>query len=162
MLIGAIKTNMSRDDIIERLQDVMGWNIISRQTIKANHCVESACIGHEWRGHCIFIAKIRINTVVDNVSGCLGLLTKQNWLSVAGGKILIFQEYNDAIGYGQIIDISNGIINKYCIFDEQDAISESNDPAITSWIDISSIIDEDDDTYIGDEVGDLVIFANAV
>ena len=153
---------MNGDYVIANIQDVMGWKLISRQSISANYSVESACIGQEWCGHCIFVAKIRGNTIVDNVSGCLGILTKENWLSVAGGQGLLFQEYNDAIGYGQIIDISNGNIDKYCIFDDQDSISESNDPNITSWVDISSIIDEDDDIYIDDEVGELVIFNNAV
>ncbi len=160
MSLGAIKSHLSANEIIKRLSAVLKSKVILFVSVDSDDRVEQACTDKEWRGHCIFITQKEDITIVENLSGCLGDLTQENWLELAKEDSLSFVEYNDAIFYAQLVEIRNGKLDKYCLFDPEDSIQESSDENITSWSDIASIADNDDDLFIQDDLGLLVVFSN--
>jgi hypothetical protein len=120
--------------------------------VKSSDAVSLACdeSGH-WRGATVFVYEVDGWTVFEDESGELGDLPPRRWQQLAGQDALLFAGYNDAIHYGELIVIENGVLLRAFMDDEDNPAArrdegrlpqETSDP-IKTWIDVASLVDED-------------------
>lgn len=115
--------------------------------VEVRHAVDQACDEQgQWRGAALLVFEHDGWSVFEDLSGCLGGIPAARWLELAGDDSLIVAGYNDSVPYGELVVVEGGAIRRAFLDDEQDPSSNvdaGEDPPLTSWIDVASIVDED-------------------
>jgi hypothetical protein len=120
--------------------------------VKSSDAASLACNeSGDWRGATVFVYEVDGWTVFEDESGELGVLPPRRWQELAEKDPLIFAGYNDAIHYGELVVIENGVIVRAFMDDEDNPAArrddgrlpqESSDP-IRSWINVASFVEDD-------------------
>ncbi len=145
-----IKDNM--ENAINRLEI---WN---RQPIKErietgyDDAVDNALDKNgQWKGACLYVYENTGWTVFEDLTGTYADIEASKWLEFAGKDGFVYAGYNDAIPYGEIIVISDGIILKDFGEDQTDPNFYHNSGEkyhdIKDWTDVAAFIDNDEVVY---------------
>ena len=154
------------------MQRLLSWSQKSELTppveVESLHAVELACNDQgQWRGCALFVYEKQEWTVFEDLTGCFSALPAKDWLRFAKDNDFLFAGYNDAIGYGELIAIQDGKVLKEFFEDRQDSKDNRNQgylpleqtQPIQSWIEVGSVVDEDE--IVGAETGWLWLLEQA-
>jgi hypothetical protein len=105
----------------------------------------------QWKGAAVFLYEVDGWTVFEDQSGELGALPPSRWQALAEKDELVFAGYNDAIHYGELVVIENGVILRAFMDDEDDPgarrdvgrLPQENTDPLRTWIDVASLVDDD-------------------
>ncbi|MBC7853498.1 MAG: hypothetical protein IAF94_08685 [Pirellulaceae bacterium] len=104
-----------------------------------------------WLGKAVFVSEVGEWTLFQDLSGALSAIPGHTWLQFAKNDELVFAGYNDAIGYGELVEVSAGIVRREFLDDRDSPESNVNagrleDPhePFESWIEVASYVDDDD------------------
>ena len=120
--------------------------------VKALDAVDLACDeSGRWKGAAVFVYEVDGWTVFEDLSGNLGALLPSRWLALAEKDDLIFAGYNDAIRYGELVVIQNGMVVRAFLDDEHDSsarrdegrLPQEHSGPLKTWIDVASLVDDD-------------------
>ena len=121
--------------------------------IKSSKAVDKACdASGNWRGVAVFVHESSGWTVFDDLTGFLASVSAPRWAELAAGDELVFAGYNDAVPYGQLIVVQNGIVVREFLEDLQDPGQNVNrarleferDSPIDGWVAVASFVDQDE------------------
>ena len=113
--------------------------------------VDLALIGEKWRGLAVFIYPSEAGTVFEELSGGLGTRTADDWLRLAQGGDLVYDDFNDAVGYAQIVVIEEGRLVRAYLQDEQEPDEDvdsgrlpvENGHPFENWMDAMGWVEDD-------------------
>jgi hypothetical protein len=120
--------------------------------VKSGDAVRLACdeVG-QWKGAAVFVYEVDGWTVFEDQSGELGDILPGRWQALAEKDALVFAGYSDAIRYGELLVIENGVVLRAFMDDENDPgarrdegmLPQENSDPIRTWIQVASLVDED-------------------
>lgn len=113
--------------------------------VQSLRAIDEATDGGEWRGHALLVYAVGDWSVFEDLSGGLGDVSPERWVSLAGEEELLFAGYNDAIPYGELVHVRDGRVTR-AFFDhptEPERRSAGTAPPLASWIDVASLVDGD-------------------
>jgi len=121
--------------------------------------------GEQWLGLAVFFYESDGWTVVEEVSGGLGLEPSEKWRALAEGGDLIYAACNDAVPYAQIIVIEKGQLVRNVLKDESDPsddvdvgrLPEESERPFKDWIDVMAWVEADEEKLVRPERGWLWI-----
>lgn len=130
--------------------------------VRGLEAVSAASAGGNWRAPvAVFVHESAGWTVFDDLTGGLAGYSSERWAAFAHNDELVFAGYNDAVPYGQLIVVRDGVIVREFLDDEQDPShnvnrgrleSEGSSP-IQNWIHAARFVDDDDLSDPGVENG---------
>jgi hypothetical protein len=142
-----------KDDALQR---VAAWQGIPQigplVATSGTDAVGLACDDQgRWRGNAVLVSDVPGWTLFQDLSGGLSAIPASEWLRFAKVDQLVFAGYNDAIGYGELIAISDGVVLREFLEDSSspDAnvnrgqLDDGHEPFKT-WIEIASFVDDDE------------------
>ena len=142
------RINLDKAAAISRLSEWLGVEIDGVVETELDSAVDKCLINGSWAGPSLYFYSSGEWTVFEDLSGHYSAISTDQWLLLAKENKFVFAGYNDAIGYGEYIEISNGKVQ--CAFFEDTENPEDNfsiqgelPSNITSWIDVAALIDED-------------------
>lgn len=114
-----------------------------------------ASLPWNWRGLAVLVYAVGPWTVFQEISGGLGGRPTEDWLQLADGGDLVFAGYNDAIGYGELVQIEHGQLVRHFRHDDQDPsayadvgrLPEEVKENFSDWTDVAKWVDVDDERY---------------
>ena len=112
----------------------------------------------QWRGLAVYIFSSGDWTVFQELSGGLAARTGEDWVRLADGGDLVFAGYNDAIGYGELVQVDRGQLVRQFLQDEQDPsadvnvgrLPEETQQGFVHWADAARWVDEDEEFAFSD------------
>lgn len=114
----------------------------------------------QWKGSCLYAYEKEGWTVFEDLSGGCSCNDVEQWLEFAKQDEFIFAGYNDAILYGEMVVITDGIVSKHFMEDfdmpEENVNEGDGVENINSWIDVAKFVDED--AYLFSDEGVVFIF----
>jgi hypothetical protein len=121
--------------------------------------------GERWKGLAVFIYEAGPWIVFEEVSGGLAGRSAENWVRLANGGDLLYAGYNDAIGYGEFVEVDGGRLVRHFLQDEQDPGANVNVGRLPEeaaapwghWADVAGWMDEEDRSLTARERGWLWI-----
>lgn len=124
------------------------------QLVREQDAIGLALAGEEWRGLAVFIYASRSWTVVEELSGGLGIRPVESWLQLAQEGDLVYAGYNDAVPYAQLIAIEQGQVIRQYLQDEQDPsedihvgrLPEEAHAPFEDWTDVMAWVEADEET----------------
>jgi hypothetical protein len=123
------------------------------RVVSLSDAVDSACDENgRWRGSALYVYENGDWTVFEDLSGHCGSISADSWLSFAEYDAFIFAGYNDAISYGELIVIENGVVVREFLYDADNPevnvnrgeLTSSSVEPMESWIEAASFVDDDD------------------
>ncbi len=105
----------------------------------------------QWRGGALFFYENDGWSVFEDLSGGFGSVPSSMWQEFAQLDDFVFAGYNDAIPYGELIVIKQGIVLREFMNYPDDPDENINkghlasevDRPITSWVEVASFVDDD-------------------
>ena len=133
--------------------------------VAEDEALELALEGDQWKGLAVYVFSSGPWTVFDELSGGLGGRSADEWLRLADGGDLVYAAYNDAIAYGELVQVERGRLVRHVLRDEEDPgatidigrLPEESRQPMTDWTDIARWVDEKDAELTGRERGLLWI-----
>lgn len=119
--------------------------------------VDCATENGRWRGAAVFVYERDGWTIFDDLSGHCGARSAGDWLDFAQSDDFVFAAYNDAIGYGELVVIVEGVVVREYLFDsdspeanvDKGCLKDSPIEPMKSWIGPARFVD-DDPLYFSD------------
>lgn len=112
-----------------------------------------------WKGLCLYAYENDGWTVFEDLSGGFVTIPADAWIRFAGEADLVVAGYNDAIMYGELIIITQGVVEKEFLEDisfPEDNINRGESYLeIQSWVDVVGFVD--DDAYVYADEGMVLI-----
>jgi hypothetical protein len=135
------------------------------QTVRERDAIDLALSGGEWIGLAVFIYPSKSWTVVEELSGGLGVRPVESWLQLAEDGDLVYAGYNDAVPYAQLIIIEQGRVIRQYLQDEQDSredidvgrLPEEANAPFADWTDVMLWVEGDEEKLDRPEQGWLWI-----
>jgi hypothetical protein len=133
--------------------------------VSEDEALEQALDGEEWRGLAVYVFESGPWTVFSELSGGLAASSADDWLRLADGGDLVYEGFNDAIGYGELVLVERGRLVRHFLEDEEDPAAnvnvgrlpdEAQDPLL-HWPDVAKRVEEHEDELTGRERGRLWI-----
>jgi hypothetical protein len=117
-----------------QLQDAMNrygaWigapEVAPPQEVSEDDAVDLALEGEQWKGLAVYIFSSGPWTVFEELSGGLAARPAADWVRLADGGDLVYAGYNDAIGYGEFVQVDRGQLVRQFLQDEQDPSADVN------------------------------------
>lgn len=143
----------------EALQRFAVWHQLSEIGPLVPTVIESAtdlaCNDNgAWRGNVVFVSEIAGWTLFQDLSGCLGGIPAESWLTFAGTDDLVVAAYNDAIPYGELVMISAGTVVREFLHDPtcpedniNNGTSNSDFEPLLTWVEVADFVDADDSGF---------------
>ena len=155
------RINLPKPQAIERLCNWDGRAV--KETIEtsfSNAVSVSLNEAGQWKGNCLYFYENDGWTVFEDLSGGYCAIPAMSWLEFAGKDNLVVAGYNDAILYGEMVVIADGVIQKEFFEDinmpdEKINIGEAFGE-INSWEDVAVYVD--DDSLVFSDNGTVLIF----
>ena len=127
--------------------------------------IDLALSDGEWSGQAVFVYASGRWTVFEALSGGLDMRSAADWLKLANGGDLVFADYNDAIGYAELVVVESGRLLRHCrqCDDEPEVnvdvgrLPEEADAPFQDWIDVMGWVEEDEEKLAPVEQGWLWI-----
>lgn len=114
----------------------------------------------QWKGSCLYVYEKAGWTVFEDLSGGFVGNSAMSWKAFAQNNDLVVAGYNEEIPYGELIILTNGVIQKEFLEDERLPKDNVNYGGMYSeikeWIDVASFVDNDEIVY--SEHGMVLIF----
>lgn len=155
MVTGGLKTKLSADLIVLALCRLLKLSVVSQASLRATERFDQASHKGDWKAPCVFVVQRGPFTVVENLSGCLGGLTKLQWTRLASAGDFTYLEYNDAIPYAQFVEARKGQLRDYYLFDGDD--QQASGKKFQDWVAIASLVDDDDELFLEESAGTLYL-----
>lgn len=132
--------------------------LIPPQDVSASDVIELALEEGRWRGLAVYVFAAQDWTVFQEVSGGLSGRAGDDWVRLADGGDLVYAGYNDAIGYGELVQVRRGQLVRRFLQDEQDPsanvdlgrLPEEVQQPFNHWADVASWVDDDDELTVSD------------
>lgn len=154
MVTGALKTLLAADVILAALCGEL-MSVRSQVRLRAPDRFDRATTKGEWKAACVFVVTRGPLTIVENLSGFLGAITKSQWSRLAAAGDFTYLEYNDAIPYAQFVAASRGKVGDYYLFDG--AKREVSGRKFKNWVAVASLVDDDEDLFLEESEGMLCL-----
>ena len=127
--------------------------------------IDLALEDEEWKGLAVFIFVSGPWTVFEELSGGLADRPVEEWVRLADGGDLVYVGYNDAIAYGEYVQVQRGKLVRQFLEDEQEPTADVNVGKLPEeaarpmgrWTDVARWVDEQEDNFTGREYGWLWI-----
>ena len=98
--------------------------------------------------------------IFEDLSGGYSFIEPASWLEFAEDNEFLLAGYNDAIIYAELLAIEDRKVTKYFLkcddCPEEDTNEGDGIPEIENWVDVASLVDEDELVYA--ETGTVLIF----
>jgi hypothetical protein len=119
----------------------------------------------QWKGLAVYVFASGPWTVFEELSGGHAGRPAADWVRLADGGDLVYEGYNDAIGYGEFVRVDRGQLVRQFLQDEQDPsadvdvgrLPEEAEQPLAHWADVAEWVDADDEDFTGRERGWLWI-----
>ena len=99
-------------------------------------------------------------TVFEDLMGAFSFIDAEEWKAFAKEDEFVFAAYNDAMLYAELIVITDGVVTKNFMENDdipEDNINEGNGVAdIENWTDVAAFMDDDD--LVNSDKGTVYIF----
>jgi hypothetical protein len=136
-----------------------------RREVAERDAIDLALDGDDWKGLAVFVFSSGDWTVFEELSGGLGSRPAEDWLRLADGGDLIYIACNDAIGYGELVQVNGGKLVRQFLQDEQDPsgdvsvgqLPDEEDQPIVDWTDIAFRLEEREEDFTARDRGWLWI-----
>jgi hypothetical protein len=160
MVSGYARLPLPLSIALRRFDEWIGLSALQPpKQVRSRDAVDEACVDGLWRGVAVFVHEANGWTVIDDFTGYLGTLPAARWVSLAGSEELIFAAFNDAVPYGQLIAVRDGLVAREFLHDLQDPSSNVNHgrlpleraTVIDDWMDVASFVEGDE---LADEAAD--------
>jgi hypothetical protein len=133
--------------------------------VAEREAIDLALDGDDWKGLAVYVFVSGGWTVFEELSGGLGARPAEEWVRLADGGDLVYAGYNDAIGYGELVQVDGGRLVRHFLQDEDDPAADVNvgrlrdedDEPLARWTDVARRVDEEDESFTGRERGWLWI-----
>lgn len=110
-----------------------------------------------WRGSVLYVHENDGWTVFEDFTGNCSALPTDSWLPFAQNDDFVLAGYNDAIGYGELIVITNGEVLREFLYDSDNPEINTNRGYLTgspieslqTWIDVARFVDDDKLAFSG-------------
>jgi hypothetical protein len=121
--------------------------------VQERDAIDLALADGEWLGLAVFIYSSGSWTVIEELSGGLGVRPAESWLELAQGGDLVYAGYNDSIPYAQLIVVEQGRLVRQYLQDEQDSsadvdlgqLPDETKERFTDWIDVMGWVEADEE-----------------
>ena len=135
------------------------------QEVAEGDAIDLALEGGQWKGLAVYIFVSGAWTVFEELSGGLAARPATDWVRLADGGDLVYAGYNDAIGYGEFVRVDRGQLVRHFLRNEQDPsadvdtgkLPEEAVEPMAHWADVAKWVDEEDESFTGNERGWLWI-----
>ena len=135
------------------------------QEVAESDAIDLALENEQWKGLAVYIFASGPWTVFEELSGGLGARTAEDWVQLSDGGDLVYEGYNDAIGYGEFVRVDRGLLVRHFLQDEQDPsadvdlgkLPEEADEPLAHWTDVARWVDDEEEDFTGRERGLLWI-----
>jgi len=148
-----LRVRRSLEDAIARYGAWIGRPELSapREVADAD-AIDLALENGRWRGLAVYVFPSGAWTVFEELSGGLAASSVREWLRLADGGDLVFAGYNDAIGYGELVQVDQGQLVRQFLEDAQDPGANVNvgtlateaSRRIARWVDVARWVDDDE------------------
>lgn len=133
--------------------------------VPENDAIDLALEDEQWKGLAVYIFVSGPWTVFEELSGGLADRPVEEWVRLANGGDLVYAGYNDAIGYGEFVQVERGQLMRQFLEDEQDPSADVNvgklpeeaGKPMAHWTDVARWVEEKEETFTGREHGWLWI-----
>lgn len=155
----SIKLNM--DEAVKRLCDWTKADYKERIETGYSKAVDvSLDKDGKWKGASLYVYENEGWTVFEDLSGGYSFIEPEEWKKFAQKDEFVLAGYNDAILYAEMVVITDGVVTKHFIEDNdnpEDNINEGDGVEdIKNWVNVASFVDDDDIVY--SEEGVVLIF----
>ncbi|CAN5710310.1 hypothetical protein BH09VER1_BH09VER1_44260 [soil metagenome] len=140
------------DDALERFAAWQGLPQVGPLVAASSStAIDLACDERgNWRGQAVFVSEMPGWTLFQDLSGGLGYIPAEEWLKYSGTDELVFASYNDAISYGELVAISNGVILREFRQDRYSPdvnvnlghLGDEHEP-LRTWVEVASFMEAD-------------------
>lgn len=128
------------------------------QDVTDTDAIDLALEDGQWRGLAVYVFGSGAWTVFHELSGGLAARAGEDWVRLADGGDLVFAGYNDAIGYGELVQVERGQLVRQFLQDEQDPsanvnvgrLPEEAQQGWAHWADVAKWVDEDEEFAVPD------------
>ena len=155
------RINLPKPQAIERLCNWDGRAV--KETIEtsfSNAVSVSLNEAGQWKGSCLYVYENDGWTVFEDLSGGYCAIPAMSWLEFAKKDNLVVAGYNDAILYGEMVVIADGVIQKEFFEDinmpDEKINTGETFEEINSWEDVAEYVD--DDSLVFSDNGTVLIF----
>jgi hypothetical protein len=155
------------DDAMKRYGSWVGTpEIEPPRLVSEREAFDLSLADGSWRGLAVYIYSAASWTVFEEISGGLTARSAEDWVRLADGGDLVFEGYNDAIGYGELVYIKDGnLVRRFVQYDEDPGadsdigrLPEELTEPIKDWTDVAAWVERDEDELLqGAEQGWLWI-----
>jgi hypothetical protein len=126
--------------------------VAPRQLVRERDVIDLALADGEWKGLAVFVYASGPWTVIEELSGGLGVRSAASWVELAGGGDLVYAAFNDTVPYAQLIVVERGRLVREFLQDEQDPSQDVNvgqlpeeaRERIETWIDGAQWVEGDE------------------
>lgn len=155
------RIKLKKEEAVARLCEWIGKDY--KEKIKVNYlaAVDAALNSNgQWKGSSVFVHENEGWTVFEDLMGAFSFLEPENWKAFAKRDEFVFAAYNDAMLYGELIAITDGVVTKYFLENAdipEDNVNEGDGVAdIEDWTDVAAFVD--DDGIVDADEGTVLIF----
>ena len=139
--------------------------VAAPREVEEREAMDLALDGDDWKGLAVYVFVSGGWTVFEELSGGLAARSADDWVRLADGGDLVYAGYNDAIGYGELVQVDAGCLVRHFLQDEEEPGADVNvgrlagedEEALTRWTDVARRVDEEEDGFTGRERGWLWI-----
>jgi hypothetical protein len=166
MVSSYLRMRCPLEEAMARYGRVIGKSeIASPRLVPARDRIDLALANEQWLGLAVFVYASPPWTVFEELSGGLAENSEDRWIELAAGGDLVYEGYNDAISYAELLIVQQGQLARHIIRDEADPSAETDVGRLPEetkkpfgdWIDVTAWVEEDEDKLARAEEGWLWI-----
>ena len=158
---GYFRLKQNMEEAVKRLCDWLEKNYKEKiETYYSNVLDASLNENNQWKGSCVYVYENEGWTVFEDLMGAFSFIDAEEWKAFAKEDEFVFAAYNDAMLYAELIVITDGVVTKNFMENDdipEDNINEGNGVAdIENWTDVAAFMDDDD--LVNSDKGTVYIF----
>lgn len=158
---GYFRLKQNMEEAVQRLCDWLEKNYKEKiETYYSNVLDASLNENNQWKGSCVYVYENEGWTVFEDLMGAFSFIDAEEWKAFAKEDEFVFAAYNDAMLYAELIVITDGVVTKNFMENDdipEDNINEGNGVAdIENWTDVAAFMDDDD--LVNSDKGTVYIF----
>jgi hypothetical protein len=154
MVLSYIRLRCSLDEAKARYGRWIGKaELAPPRVVPERDAIDLSLKDGDWMGIAVFLYPADPWTVIEEISGGLGVQSDERWLELAQGGDLVYAAANDAVPYAEVIVIEGGRLVRRYLQDVQDSSSdvdigrlpeEAGQP-FGDWIDAMAWVETDEE-----------------